>query len=287
MPLTSVTATAAAITAERAQPSCTGKMYSPIATICSTVLILPPLLAGMTPCRITQKRSAVTPTSRTRITPVTHHGSSPRAESVMRAEPVSALSAIGSAILPKSVIIPLRLASWPSSRSVIEATPKTKKATIRDNVPSATRNATKTGTSTSRSTVSPFGRLISLGGAGELLASELVNGLRLPGTAAFLVIDQTSHEVYVMRVRYPHSHEVTDGQPAMCDHLGSAVHLRCLVPGPAAIPLRRTVIPIGNDLLDEYLVGLADPICGSLIHQLVRKPCQLLDPAGYVFCGEL
>src|SRR5712664_1520155 len=212
-------------------------MYSPIASICSTVLILPPLLAAMTPCRITQKRSAVTPTSRTRITPVTHHGRSPRADSVMRAEPVSALSAIGSAILPKSVIIPLRLATWPSSKSVTEATPKTKNATIRESVSSATKNATKTGTSTSRSTVSPFGRLTSLGEAGELLASELVNQIR--------------HQVHSLRARYPHPHEITDGQRAMCDHLGSAVHLRCLVRGPAAVSPQRTVAVISDDLLDS------------------------------------
>ena len=35
--------------------------------ICSTVLILPPRLAAMTPCLITQNRSSVTPTSRTRM----------------------------------------------------------------------------------------------------------------------------------------------------------------------------------------------------------------------------
>src|SRR5262249_40623768 len=220
------------------QPSCTGKMYSPIATICSTVLILPPLLAGMTPCRITQKRSAVTPTSRTRITPVTHHGSSPRAESVMRAEPVSALSAIGSAILPKSGTTPRPRPSGPPSRSETEATRKTKNATIRENVPSATRNATKTGTSTSRSTVSAFGRLTSLGWAGELLASALVNGLRLPGTAACLLIDQTGREVHTVRARYPHHRGVTNGQRPMRDPLGGAVHLGCLVRGPPDIPLR-------------------------------------------------
>ena len=79
------------------------------------------------------------------MTTVTHHGSSPSADSVISAEPVSALSAIGSAILPKSVISPLRLASWPSSRSVTEATAKTTNATIRQPVPPASRKATKIG----------------------------------------------------------------------------------------------------------------------------------------------
>ena len=42
-----------------------------MATACSRVFTLPPRLAAITPCRITQKRSSVTPTSRTRITTVT------------------------------------------------------------------------------------------------------------------------------------------------------------------------------------------------------------------------
>ena len=34
-------------------------------------------------------------------------------------------------------------------------------------------------------------------------------------------------------------------------------------------------------------MGLADPSGGPLVHQLVGKPCQLLDPAGDLFSGEL
>jgi len=45
------------------------------------------------------------------IATVTHHASSPSADKVISAAPVRALSAIGSAILPKSVILPPRLAS--------------------------------------------------------------------------------------------------------------------------------------------------------------------------------
>ena len=49
---------------------------------------------------------------------VTHQGSSPSRESITRAEPISSLSAIGSAILPKSVISPRLRAMSPSSLSV-------------------------------------------------------------------------------------------------------------------------------------------------------------------------
>lgn len=58
------------------------------------------------------------PISRTRITMVTHHHSSPSAESITKAEPINSLSAIGSAILPKSVMRPRLRARSPSSLSV-------------------------------------------------------------------------------------------------------------------------------------------------------------------------
>ena len=51
-----------------------GSTYSPIATACSSVLTLPPRLAGMTPCRITQNRSSVTPD----LAGQHHHGDPPR-----------------------------------------------------------------------------------------------------------------------------------------------------------------------------------------------------------------
>jgi hypothetical protein len=80
-----------------------GSTSRPIATLCSRVLTLPPRLAGSTPCRITTSRSTVMPISRTRMTTVTHQASSSSSDSPMSAAPMSALSAIGSAILPKSV----------------------------------------------------------------------------------------------------------------------------------------------------------------------------------------
>ena len=81
-------------------------MNRPIATAWTSVLSLPPRLAGMTPWRSTANRSTVTPISRTMITTVTHHGRSPSIDSPIRAAPISALSAIGSASLPNSVSIP-------------------------------------------------------------------------------------------------------------------------------------------------------------------------------------
>ena len=106
-------------TSSRTPPS--GRMSRPIASACSSVLTLPPRLAGITPCRITKNRSRVMPISRTRMTTVTHHGSSSSSDSPISAAPISALSAIGSAILPKSVTSPRLRASSPSTRSVTEA----------------------------------------------------------------------------------------------------------------------------------------------------------------------
>jgi hypothetical protein len=59
---------------------------------------------------------------------VTQTGSSPITDKVISAAPVSALSAIGSAIFPKSVTSPRRRASSPSSRSVSDAPPNAARA---------------------------------------------------------------------------------------------------------------------------------------------------------------
>jgi hypothetical protein len=133
--------------------------------ICSSVLSLPPWLAAMTPRLITAKRSAVMPSSRTMMSTVTQTGSSPITDKVISAAPVSALSAIGSAILPKSVTRPRLRASSPSSRSVSDAPPNAASAASRHPVPPAARHATKTGTRQMRATVSALATFISPGGA--------------------------------------------------------------------------------------------------------------------------
>jgi hypothetical protein len=73
---------------------------------CSRVLSLPPAAAAITSYRSIATRIQVMPHSRTRMSTVIHHGSSPSTERQMKAAPVSALSAIGSQILPKSLISP-------------------------------------------------------------------------------------------------------------------------------------------------------------------------------------
>ena len=66
---------------------------------------------------------------------MTQPGSSPSTDSVISAAPVSALSAIGSAILPKSVTRPRLRASCPSRKSVSDAPPNAARAASRQPVP--------------------------------------------------------------------------------------------------------------------------------------------------------
>ncbi|SKZ10008.1 Uncharacterised protein [Mycobacteroides abscessus subsp. abscessus] len=139
-----------------------GSTRSPIPTDCSNVFNLPPRLAGITAYRITQKRRSVTHNSRTRMMPVTHQLRSPRMDRPMSAAPISALSAIGSAIFPKSVTSPRSRASLPSTLSVNAAPAKMTAATIRHTVscpPSMKSTATNTGTSRMRNTVSALAML--------------------------------------------------------------------------------------------------------------------------------
>src|SRR4051812_28928245 len=131
----------------------TGQRYQAIAAICSAVLTFPPRLAGITPYRMTQKRSAVTPHSRTRISTVTHQASCPYADSNTSAVPVSALSAIGSATFPNDVTMWKRRATYPSTKSVADATQKVTQATIRqpgDVIPDKMTVVKNTGTRTIR-----------------------------------------------------------------------------------------------------------------------------------------
>ncbi len=64
------------------------------------------------------------PISRTRMTTVTHHHTTPSSDSPMNAVPVRALSAMGSATLPKFVISPRWRAILPSMPSVTAARTK-------------------------------------------------------------------------------------------------------------------------------------------------------------------
>ena len=97
----------------------------------SRVLTLPPRPAAMTPCRMTQKRTAVMPHSRTSTTIVTHHQTSPMTDSPTRAIVTSALSAMGSRTLPTLVTRPRLRARSPSIRSVSIATANTPNAAHR------------------------------------------------------------------------------------------------------------------------------------------------------------
>src|SRR5215470_10230863 len=286
---------AAPITTSRTIRNGPGSMYSAIAITCSKVLILPPRLAAMTPREMTQKRRPVTASSRNRITPVTHHGSSPRADSTTSADPVRALSAIGSAILPKSVIRLRRRASSPSRKSVAEASPNVTQAAIRRTSPPDTSRTTNKGTRPRRSTVSAFAMLIKPGGgtapaSGPLSAPRIVSPARLRGFAprpppaspspfisSFTVRVRCARrsfgqQVGALAAGHRGPDQVAHGEAAGGSHLRGPVDLRGLVRGAPGVP------PVAVLLLDEHIQDLARAIGGSLGHELVGQVRQILDP---------
>ena len=101
---------------------------------------------------------------------------------VISAAPVRALSAIGSAILPKSVTRPRLRASRPSRKSVAEATQNSTNATTRQPVVSAARQTTNSGTSTMRATVNMLATLTRL--TGVVVAGPAVLAVLGVGPAA-------------------------------------------------------------------------------------------------------
>src|SRR5215471_6955146 len=275
---------AAPITTSRTIRNGPGSMYSAIATTCSMVLILPPRLAAMTPREMTQKRRPVTASSRNRITAVTHQGSSPRADSTTSADPVRALSAIGSAILPKSVIRLRRRASSPSRKSVAEASPNVTHAAIRRTSPPDTSRTTNKGTRPRRRTVSAFAMLIKPGGgtapaSGPLSVPRIVSPASLRGSARPPVPVRCAsrgfgQQVGALAAGHRRPGQVADGEAAHGSHLRGPVDLRGLVRGAAGVPAVAVL------LLDEHIQDLAHAIGGSLGHELVGQVRQILDPPG-------
>ena len=189
----------------------------------------------MTPWRMTTKRSAVMPISRTSTTTVTHQGSSPSSDSPTSAVPVSALSAIGSAILPKSVTSPRLRASSPSTRSVTTATAKIANAATRQRVVLAAvaeqQPGQKTGTSSSRSTVSALATFQALADAPcpEARRQRTGAGSRCADTASRAgAAIRSAPSLPITRA----AHDVAD--PGSCaGHGRRPVHLGALVRGAA------------------------------------------------------
>src|ERR1700722_13134301 len=256
------------------RPNEGGSTYRQIAMICSSVLSLPPLLAAMTPRLMTAKRSTVMPISRNRISAATQTGSSPSAVRGMSAAPVSALSAIGSAILPKSVTRPRLRASCPSRKSVNDAAANAASAASRHAVPPWTRQTTNTGTRRIRTTVSMLAMLTSPTGAGASFAAESL--------ASFTVARlRAGHQVGSCRLHHLSDHQVARCQWPVGEQRRRPVHVRRLVRGAALVPA------VADDLLDEHLDGLPHPVGRALGHDLLGEPGELAHPAAHLVRVEL
>ena len=177
---------------------------------------------------------------------MTQPGSSPSADRVMSAAPVSALSAIGSAILPKSVTSPRLRASCPSRKSVNDAATNAASAASRHAVPPWTRQTTNTGTSKMRTTVSTLAMLTSPGGAGAAFVAESL--------ASFTVARlRAGHQVGSYRLHHRSGHQVARGQWPVGEQRRRPVHVRCLVRGAAL------VAAVADDLLNEHLDASRQP----------------------------
>ncbi len=206
-------------------------------------------------------------------------------DSPISAEPVSALSAIGSAILPKSVTWPRLRAMCPSYRSVMAAIAKIAQAIQRQVVscpPSANRASRNTGTRISRSTVSAFGRFTSETGGRPLRHGSVTDAVERPGRRdqvdAVAAGDQAAHQT----ARAP---SVAGRQPGGVDDPDVAVDLGCLV-RPAAGDTRscggrRAVRGCGRRAVrgvhQHQHLG-ADPVLGALRGQLLDQRRHPFDP---------
>src|SRR5664279_3759055 len=266
----------------------------------------------MTPWRMTQKRSTVTPTSRTRMTRVTAHGSSSSAEIATSAPPVSALSAIGSAILPKSVTRLRARAIAPSARSVNDAMAKTPNAAIRQPVlcPSSCSKVTrKTGTSSSRATVRALATLTNgasvlatTAGSGSgrraasraVWATALARALGVSGRSGRCVPLTDSPRSQVVdtvigeqvdpdRRGHASRDELPDGDVAARrqPYRGGAVDVRRLV-RRATLDDSRAGLPVGTlrDGLHQHLDEVPHPLLGPFSRQRLAESRHTVQPPG-------
>ena len=204
--------------------------------------------------------------SRTSTTMVTahHHGSSKMIARPTKAMPVIALSAIGSAILPKSVTRPRLRAMSPSILSVIMATTKIAKATSRHAIesPPSTSSATpKNGTSRIRN---------------EVRDVRQVEVARLLGRRG--VHSGAATEVDAPGLDHPGAHHVAHRRRP--DQRRGAVHVRSLVGGPA------DDVPVGQ-VLDQYDDLVADALLGALRGQLLDQVDDVRGAGAHLVLAQL
>ena len=245
------------------------------ATAWRTVLTLPLWAAGITTCLRTESRRAVTLHSRTRTRMVTHHQTSPTIESATNAMPVSALSAIGSAILPKLVT---RLRAAGDVAVDLVGDHRQREQRERDAAPAGSsrrRRASsaqpKNGTITMRSVVRALGTF-QLPGA-RLLPSRSSRHARSPiGSAT-----RSTPSVAMTSARTRSPTRVPSGRsPAWWCRRPRDPGGR---PGPPPPP--------SVQRLHQHLDALADPLLGALGVELLDQRGDVLDPCPDLVLVEL
>ena len=214
---------------------------------------------------------------------MTHHDSSPSTDRHTSAAPVSALSAIGSAILPKLVTSRRRRARSPSTKSVTDAMHEHDAAAAASPPGLAaartSRSTTNAGTSTSRTTVSTLATFSTPSGASRRGPS---------GPAAASVTALAPHGDHLGRCQVdavgPSPPGARPASPPRRQHAAAQQSSDPstsgrLVRRPALVPRRPPAV-----LLDEHLDHLADPVRGPLGHELLGQPGEVAPPGGAISC---
>ena len=177
-----------------------------------------------------------------------------------------------------------------------DATPNTTKAAIRQPVPPASRQATNTGTRTSRTTVSALAMLTSPGGRQHARPSGSPQpgrsapagrsvhpaGQRIPGLAgAPAAVTRARHQV----------HPLGPGRPGADDSPAASGAADRTVVAPstsgawcAARPLVTARRRCGSSMSTSTVSPT--PLGGTLGHELVGQAREILDPAGDLASGQ-
>src|SRR2546430_3184956 len=149
------------------------RISSVTALICVTVLVLPSGAAAMTrPWLAATERRMVMISSREKITTTIQAATSPSWTRTMSTASTNSLSASGSRNFPRSLTVPLRRASGPSTVSVSEKAMNSAAATWSWPGKRSSKSAIRTGMATSRLIVRAFGAFTE-GFLGRSLRREL------------------------------------------------------------------------------------------------------------------
>ena len=195
---------------------------------------------------------------------------------MISAAPVRALSAIGSAILPKSVTSPRLRASFPSSKSVTEATPNAASAASRQPVLPRRPAGRTTKTGTERKP----GHGQHVGYVDQARRAQPERARRQVGPCGHALALRRSYRACRRgRPRPTRSRAPSRSHPMpACRPRGASRTRRLRAPGAAARP-SYSPSPSSSSTSDPSIVS-PDPVGGPLRHELLGQVGELAPPGG-------